>query len=82
MIKLILNGSFRSGTIMLWKIMRDSNPGMLVFYEPLHSELFGYIRVSQRKNGLCILNIKYILMPDDVPKIEKICTQTLNATVG
>ncbi len=38
-LKLVLNGSFRSGTSMLWKIVKDSNPDMLCFYEPCHPSL-------------------------------------------
>jgi len=47
MIKFILNGSFRSGTTLLWKIMRESNPTMHVFCEPLHNDLFYSIHVEQ-----------------------------------
>jgi len=47
MIKFILNGFFRSGTTILWKIMRDSNPDMYVFCEPLHNELFLEIHREQ-----------------------------------
>lgn len=47
MLKLILNGFFRSGTTVLWKIIRESNPDMHVFYEPLHNELFSSIYREQ-----------------------------------
>ncbi len=47
MIKFILNGSFRSGTTVLWKIMRESNPDMYVFWEPLNNELFLEIHREQ-----------------------------------
>ena len=35
-IRCIVDGFFRSGTTMVWKILRDSNPGKTVFYEPLN----------------------------------------------
>jgi len=47
LIKFILNGSFRSGTTLVWKIMRESNPGMYVFCEPLHNNLFKEIYREQ-----------------------------------
>jgi hypothetical protein len=34
--KIIINGGFRSGTTYLWKLMKISNPGIKVFYEPLN----------------------------------------------
>ncbi len=50
MIKFILNGYFRSGTTLLWKIMRDSNPDMYVFCEPLHNDLFNAMHREQVLN--------------------------------
>lgn len=47
MLKLVLNGFFRSGTTVLWKIIRESNPNMYVFCEPLHNELFSSIYREQ-----------------------------------
>jgi len=38
-IKYIFNGYFRSGTTMLWEILKTSNPNYTVFYEPLHPNL-------------------------------------------
>lgn len=38
-IKLLVNGFFRSGTTIVWKIFRDSNPGIVSFYEPCHEEI-------------------------------------------
>lgn len=43
-LKLVLNGSFRSGTSMLWQIVKDSNPGVFCFYEPCHPDLGDLIR--------------------------------------
>ncbi len=34
MIKFILNGFQRSGTTLMWKLMKRSNPGMIHLYEP------------------------------------------------
>ena len=33
-IKFVMNGWFRSGTTILWKVMKESNPKLLHFYEP------------------------------------------------
>jgi len=45
-----MNGFFRSGTTLLWKIMRESNPDAYVFSEPLHNELFYAIYLEQTLN--------------------------------
>ena len=39
MIRFILNGYYRSGTTILWWIMKQSNPRMIHLYEPLHPDL-------------------------------------------
>ena len=38
-VKLIVNGYFRSGTSIIWKILKESNPEQVVFYEPCHESL-------------------------------------------
>lgn len=38
-IKFIIDGHFRSGTTMLWEIVKESNEDLLVFYEPLNGSL-------------------------------------------
>ncbi len=43
MIKLIFNGYYRSGTTMMYKILKGSNSDMSCFYEPLHPNLFNEI---------------------------------------
>ncbi len=43
MIKLIFNGYYRSGTTMMYKILKKSNPKTDCFYEPLHPNLFNEI---------------------------------------
>jgi len=48
-LKFILNGYFRSGTTLLYKIIKQSNPEKLIFYEPLHNDLFLYL--SNHKIG-------------------------------
>jgi len=40
----ILNGYFRSGTTLLYKIIKESNKDKLVFYEPLHNDLFRLLK--------------------------------------
>ena len=40
MIRLIFNGFYKSGSTMMWWILKQSNPDMLCFYEPLSPELF------------------------------------------
>jgi hypothetical protein len=42
-IKFIFNGYFRSGTTLIWEILKKSNPDKTVFYEPLHPHLFDEI---------------------------------------
>ncbi len=42
-VKLVINGFFRSGTSVFWKIVRASNPETIVFYEPCHEEILKYI---------------------------------------
>lgn len=37
--KLIVNGFFRSGTTLIWRIFRDQNPKTRCFYEPLHPKI-------------------------------------------
>lgn len=38
-IKYIFNGYYRSGTTLIWEILKTSNPDYVVFYEPLHPQL-------------------------------------------
>lgn len=38
----IFNGFFRSGTTLAFKILKESNPNSLVFYEPLNKNLMKY----------------------------------------
>ncbi len=40
MIKLIVNGYYRSGSTLLFKMLELANPKTLVLYEPLHPEIF------------------------------------------
>jgi len=39
MISLVFNGYYRSGTTIMWWIMRESNPNMLHVYEPLSPDV-------------------------------------------
>jgi hypothetical protein len=43
-LKLLVNGFFRSGTTIFWKILRDSNPSMSVFYEPCHEQILDNLK--------------------------------------
>ena len=45
----ILNGYFRSGTSILWRLLRDANPARAVIYEPCHNDLFTAIEMA--RNG-------------------------------
>ena len=38
-IKILINGFFRSGTTLIWSILKDCNPKYLVLYEPFHPSL-------------------------------------------
>ena len=42
-IKYIINGYFRSGTTLLWKLMSESLNTTQCFYEPLHPKLSEFI---------------------------------------
>lgn len=81
MLKFILNGNFRSGTTMLWKIMRDSNPDMCVFCEPLHNELFLSIyreqELKQYGHGYPTTS-EYVKQGDDFLK----CLRQSHPTIG
>ncbi|MBT8764474.1 hypothetical protein KFV02_11065 [Desulfohalobiaceae bacterium Ax17] len=46
----VLNGYFRSGSTLLYKIIKLSNKEKAVFYEPLHNDLFFYL--GNHKIGL------------------------------
>jgi len=43
-IKLIFNGFYRSGSTIMWWIIKKSNPQMLHLYEPLHPDLFNLLK--------------------------------------
>lgn len=43
MIKAVFNGYWRSGTTLVWRILRESNPELLVFYEPFNRKLPVYL---------------------------------------
>lgn len=43
MIRAIFNGYWRSGTTLSWNIARESNPELLVFYEPFNRKLPVYL---------------------------------------
>ena len=43
-IRYIFNGYFRSGTTLLWDILKISNPSICVFYEPLHQNLVNLVK--------------------------------------
>ncbi len=48
-VKLIANGFFRSGTTLLWRVLRENNPACTVFYEPCHQELAEHIAKFREK---------------------------------
>ena len=45
----IFDGFFRSGTTLVWNILKQSNPDCLVFYEPLKPTLFAEIEAYRAK---------------------------------
>lgn len=55
-IKLIVNGFFRSGTTIIWRIFRDGNPTLAVFYEPCHGEIFGRIEAERQSSDVDALH--------------------------
>ena len=52
MICLVFNGYYRSGTTIMWWIMRESNPNMLHIYEPLSPDVS--LDVSGNLHGISI----------------------------
>ncbi|MFK7779650.1 MAG: sulfotransferase domain-containing protein [Candidatus Gracilibacteria bacterium] len=75
-LKLIVNGYFRSGTSIVWKILKDSNNDYTVFYEPCHEALFDlvsdYEKSSNKKNTLHGMDIweEYTKNPDFFNKLR------------
>ena len=43
-IEVVVNGFYRSGTTMIWNLLKRSNPEKNIFYEPLNPYLSYYIR--------------------------------------
>jgi len=43
-LRYIFNGYYRSGTTLIWEILKESNTDFTVFYEPLHPNLIDKIR--------------------------------------
>ncbi|NDY42539.1 hypothetical protein G3N55_06750 [Dissulfurirhabdus thermomarina] len=43
-LRLLVNGFFRSGTTIVWRILKESNPYYRVYYEPCHERLFLLVR--------------------------------------
>lgn len=59
-VQLVANGFFRSGTSILWQILKDSNRDHVVFYEPCHHELLMRVERYRRApsieplHGMCL----------------------------
>jgi len=65
----IVNGYYRSGTTLLWWIIKSSNPDMLHLYEPLSPLLFSAIDTHQlgrkdRMHGVPLWD-DYLFIPED-----------------
>ena len=43
----VVNGYFRSGTSILWRLLRQANQGRSLVYEPCHNDLFGAIELAR-----------------------------------
>ncbi|VAX18151.1 hypothetical protein MNBD_NITROSPINAE03-699 [hydrothermal vent metagenome] len=75
-LKLLVNGFFRSGTTILWKILRDSNPSMSVFYEPCHEQIMDNLKKFRQEpfddevQGFRVWN-EYMEIPGLMEKIDK-----------
>ncbi len=52
MIKLIVNGYYRTGSTMIFRIMEESNPDKIVLVEPLHLRKYYNILKRDNKNHL------------------------------
>lgn len=48
MIRLIINGYYRTGSTVLFRIVKESNKNMLVVYEPLQPEMFYSLIVGRK----------------------------------
>lgn len=59
-IEVIVNGFYRSGTTMLWDILKQSNPEKNIFYEPLNPYLAYYIRKEEYYNTPNALHNLYL----------------------
>jgi len=72
-LKYIFNGYFRSGTTIIWEIIKTSNPDYKVFYEPFHDYLVERIKESiDKKNSVIVDNLhKKILWEEYVAEGEK-----------
>ncbi len=75
-IKLLINGFFRSGTTIVWKIFRDSNPDIISFYEPCHEEILDRLELFRNKPYIDKLhNIsvwdEYFKVPGLIPMIQR-----------
>jgi len=65
----ILNGYFRSGTTVMYKLIKDSNPDKIVFYEPLHDKLFSFLgnhKIGQidKAHNMCLWD-EYFLQGEE-----------------
>lgn len=72
----LLNGYFRSGTTLMYRVIKESNPDKLVFYEPLHNDLFLYLGNHKIGNidkvhNICLWD-EYLLQGDEfVDRLRK-----------
>jgi hypothetical protein len=44
----VVNGYFRSGTSILWRLLREGNAARQVVYEPCHNDLFTALNLARR----------------------------------
>jgi len=51
-IEYIFNGYYRSGTTIIWKILKSNNPAYAVFYEPLHPYLIDKMDKFKHKEDI------------------------------
>jgi len=73
----VVNGFYRSGTTIIWKIIKDENPDKVVFYEPCHANLFEKInayeesgRVKDAWHGMALWD-EYLEYKEILPSLRQ-----------
>ncbi len=77
-VKSIINGFFRSGTTLLWKLIRDSSYDSICLYEPDHPFLAYHLKnyeIHKKMDPLHKLPVWEDYFKLDMPSRQKICLE-------